>query len=139
MRHKITAIIFVGFLLTSCGRENSEEATQTPINPALQAKADEFVSACAAAAENYGARVLRPECECIAVSVVEYIEREQASKFFDDLTPLYRIEDDKRREDRQDRFWRDLLMTLTPEERPKWNKMLTEAFPVCRGEGGEQE
>lgn len=139
MLHKITMTILVGFLLAACGREGGNTPAQPPIDPALQAKADDFVSACAAAAENYGALVQRPECECIASSVVEYIEPDRASNFFDDLTPLYRIEDNKRREDSQDRFWRDLMMGLTPEERPQWNKMLTEAFPICRGEGDEKE
>lgn len=139
MLHRLTIIIFAGFALAACGGENAEAPAQPGIDSALQAKANGFVSACAAAAENYGALVQRPECECIASSVVDYIESERASKFFDDLTPLYRIEDDKRREDSQDRFWRDLMMSLTPEERPQWNKMLTEAFPVCRGEGEKQE
>jgi len=139
MLHRLTIIILAGFVLASCGRESGEAQALPVIDPELQTKADEFVSACAAAAENYGALVQRPECECIAVSVVGYIEPERASKFFDELTPLYRIENDKRREDSQDRFWRDLIMSLTPEERPQWNKMLTEAFPVCRGEGENQE
>lgn len=137
MLHRLTIIILVGFALAACGSESNEAPSSS--DPVLQAKADEFVSACATAAEDYGALVKRPECECIASSIVEYIEPERASKFFDDLTPLYRIEDDKSREDGQDRFWRDLMMSLTPEERPQWNEMLTEAFPVCRGEGEEQE
>ncbi|MHA7872122.1 MAG: hypothetical protein ACX939_07220 [Hyphococcus sp.] len=133
--NKLTCMLATAGLLVACGREAVEATPEKAVAPALQAKADEFVETCAAAAENFGALVLRPECECIAASVVSYIEPERAAMFFDDLTPLYRIEDDKRREDSQDRFWRDLILTLTPEERPAWNAMLTEAFPVCRGEG----
>lgn len=122
-----------GLLLAACGGAGDQNSGKA-VDPALQARAGNFVEACAGAAENFGSKVLRPECECIAASVVEYIEPESASKFFDDLTPLYEIEDDKRREDSQDRYWRDLIIGLSTEERPQWNAMLTEAFPVCRGE-----
>ncbi len=131
---KATCIFFSGLMLAACGGAGDQNSDKA-VDPALQARADSFVEACAGAAENFGSKVLRPECECIAASVVEYIEPESASKFFDDLTPLYEIEDDKRREDSQDRYWRDLILGLSTKERPQWNAMLTEAFPVCRGEG----
>ncbi|MEM9616385.1 MAG: hypothetical protein AAF936_00350 [Pseudomonadota bacterium] len=131
---KAICILIGGFLLAACDGAGDQNSSKV-VDPALQARADNFVKACAGAAENFGSKVLRPECECIAASVVEYINPESALKFFDDLTPLYEIEDDKRREDSQDRYWRDLIIGLSTEERPQWNAMLTEAFPVCRGEG----
>ncbi|MEO1240679.1 MAG: hypothetical protein AAFX54_02115 [Pseudomonadota bacterium] len=130
---KAICILTSGLMLAACGGAGDQNSDKA-VDPALQARADNFVAACASAAENFGSKVLRPECECIAASVVEYIEPERAATFFDDLTPLYEIEDDKRREDSQDRYWRDLIVGLSVEERPQWNAMLTEAFPVCRGE-----
>jgi len=132
--NKLIVGLVGGLLLVACGSQTAIEAAPAmQVDPALQVKADAFVEACAGAVE-FGATVERPECECLAASVVGYIDPESASKLFDDLTPTYLMEDAKRREDRQDRYWRDLIMGLSVEERPQWNAMFNDALPVCRGE-----
>lgn len=136
---RLFLLALISFLSTSCGSEiasqtKDDEPAAAPIAPSLQAKADGFVAACVGAIE-FGAQVLQPECECIAQSITDYIPQDEAGEFFDTLTPYYGVEDKKRRDDLTDRFWRDHIIGLTNEQRVYWNEMLTEAFPVCRGEG----
>lgn len=127
----LCVILFVSAMLAACSDEKATQTDTKAVDPALQAKADAYEAACVKQLE-FGSKMTPEECACIADAVVEYIEPERAAKFFDDITPLYAIEDAKRREDNTDRYFRDLLVGLSPEERPQWNAMFTEAFPICR-------
>ena len=115
----------------SQGVDGAEDAVvEKQISPALQAKADDFVDACGGAVE-FGATVTEPECRCMADAIIEHVEPEGAGKFFEEIAPLYRIEDQKRREDWTDRYYRDLLLGVDAQARPSWNTVLAEAFPLC--------
>ena len=124
------------FSLSACGGADTAESAP---ELALQGKADAYVQACLKQLD-YGSNMTPEECQCIADAVVEYIPAERAGKFFDDITALYAIEDAKRRDDNVDRFFRDLIIGLAPEERPQWNAMMTEVFPICRSfsEGADE-
>lgn len=131
------AWIAVACLAAACGGqeaqsvENVEEpVVEKQISPELQAKADDFVDACGGAVE-FGATVTTPECRCMADAIIAHVEPEGAAKFFEETAPLYRIEDQKRREDWTDRYFRDLLLGADAEARPSWNTVFADAFPVC--------
>lgn len=137
-----TAFFMVGVLLltAACGgqtggeaAENAQAAVEKAVDPALRAKADAYVAACSGAVA-FGAKTTAEQCACFGEAVLDYIDPEGAAAFFDGISPLYAIEDKKRRDDAVDRYFRDLIVNLTGETRPSWDAMFTEAFPVCRGD-----
>lgn len=113
--------------------------TLTSVDASLRDQAEAFIDACRGAGrEGEGTARFLPsvECECLAASVAVHIDDDDAGAFYDELTPLYAIEDDKRREDRVDRFFRDLIVFgVDAEDRPEWNRLFEDALPLCREQG----